>query len=42
MILPEALFSSFSAKSPWTIGGIRVPNTVQRPSTTAMPSDRPR
>jgi hypothetical protein len=42
MIFPEVELSRVWAKVPRTSGGIRVPNTVHRPSTTAMPSDRPR
>ncbi len=42
MTLPLAVPSSFGPNSPVKMGGISVPNTVHSPSTTAMPSDRPR
>ncbi len=42
MIWPDVVPAISVMKLPSTIGGISVPNTVHRPSTTAMPSDRPR
>ena len=39
---PDVVPSTCSTKSPSKMGGMRVPNAAQYPSTIAMPSDMPR